>query len=200
MTQNIITKQCDLLLLPVDAIVCSANNWLKLGTGIAGQIRKLGGDVIQDECYKIIKENNGAIKIGEAVVTSSGELLSPSGYRKYIIHSVGMGYQRLINNQLCERILATPDTVFRAVTNALVLADKLQIQTLGFPLMCARRGYSIIEPNIAPRIMLLSMLSAMVKYKSKELRQIVICVDKIELLNLGFKFLQRNFPNSTSIS
>ena len=47
-----------------DAIVNAANNHLWMGSGVAGAIKKKGGDEIEKEAMSI-----GPVKVGEAVVT-----------------------------------------------------------------------------------------------------------------------------------
>ena len=46
-------KQGDILSLQVDSIVNAANNYLQHAGGIAGQIVRKGGDIIQDENNKL---------------------------------------------------------------------------------------------------------------------------------------------------
>jgi O-acetyl-ADP-ribose deacetylase (regulator of RNase III) len=64
----------------VDAIVNAANTDLLLGAGVAGAIRRAGGPAIQEECNGI-----GPIPLGEAAVTSGGDLPAP-----WVIHAAGM--------------------------------------------------------------------------------------------------------------
>ena len=58
-----------LLDLDVDAVVNPTNTDLLMGAGIGGQIRKLGGSGIQEECLEI-----GSMGLGHAVVTGGGDL------------------------------------------------------------------------------------------------------------------------------
>ncbi len=71
--------QGDLTGLAVDAIVNAANSALQLGGGVAGAIRRRGGDSIQRECDRL-----GGAPVGTAVLTGAGEL--PAGH---VIHAVG---------------------------------------------------------------------------------------------------------------
>jgi O-acetyl-ADP-ribose deacetylase len=64
----------------VDAIVNAANNDLQLGGGVAGAIRRKGGDAIQRECNEI-----GSIPVGSAAATSGGNLKA-----RYVIHAASM--------------------------------------------------------------------------------------------------------------
>jgi O-acetyl-ADP-ribose deacetylase (regulator of RNase III) len=50
---RIIIQQGDLTEMDTDAIVNAANNDLQLGGGVAGAIRRKGGDSIQQECNEI---------------------------------------------------------------------------------------------------------------------------------------------------
>jgi O-acetyl-ADP-ribose deacetylase (regulator of RNase III) len=64
---------------PVDAIVNAANESLQLGAGVAGAIRRRGGNAIQEECDRI-----GYCPVGQAVVTGGGNLPA-----RWVIHAVG---------------------------------------------------------------------------------------------------------------
>jgi O-acetyl-ADP-ribose deacetylase len=72
--------QGDLTEMDVDAVVNAANNDLKLGGGVAGAIRRKGGDSIQRECDEI-----GTIPIGGAAITSGGKLRA-----RHVIHAASM--------------------------------------------------------------------------------------------------------------
>jgi O-acetyl-ADP-ribose deacetylase (regulator of RNase III) len=73
-------KMGDITEMEVDAIVNAANNDLILGGGVAGAIRRKGGDAIQDECNKI-----GSVPLGEAAITTGGNLKA-----KHVIHAASM--------------------------------------------------------------------------------------------------------------
>ncbi len=65
--EKIVLMQGDLTEMDVDAVVNAANNDLQLGGGVAGAIRRKGGDQIQRECNDI-----GSIPVGGAAITSGG--------------------------------------------------------------------------------------------------------------------------------
>lgn len=161
----------------VEAMVCSANNWLILGTGNAGEIRKAGGEAIQEECDKIIKKNkNKPLPIGTAVVTGAGKL-EKRGCR-LIIHAIGLGYTRKENNKFYERIPATLKTIKSAVKNTLVIAHKMKIKSFAFPLMCARPGYSAIKSKNPPEVILRSMIKEIEDFgnKTRSTLKVIICL------------------------
>src|ERR1700739_3694435 len=70
----------DLTEMGTDAIVNAANNDLQLGGGVAGAIRRKGGDAIQAECNEI-----GSIPVGGAAITSGGNLKA-----RFVIHAASM--------------------------------------------------------------------------------------------------------------
>lgn len=67
----------------VDAIVNTANSWLKHGGGVAGAIVNRGGSQIQVESDEHVAKN-GPVKTGEVAVTGPGNLPC-----KIVIHTVG---------------------------------------------------------------------------------------------------------------
>lgn len=69
----------------VDYIVNAANGLGPMGTGIAGAIRRAGGQVIQDEATLICSKHN--YQPGDLYITTAGRL----PYKK-IIHLVTMKY------------------------------------------------------------------------------------------------------------
>ena len=77
---KIVLQQGDLTEMDVDAIVNAANNDLQLGGGVAGAIRRKGGDAIQRECDAI-----GSIPVGGAAITTAGKLKA-----RYVIHAASM--------------------------------------------------------------------------------------------------------------
>lgn len=79
-TGKIFLIKGDLTEMDTDAIVNAANNDLQLGGGVAGAIRRKGGDKIQEECNAI-----GSIPVGGAAITSGGNLKA-----RYVIHAASM--------------------------------------------------------------------------------------------------------------
>jgi len=99
--------------LETDAIVNAANNHLWMGSGVAGAIKAKGGAEIEKEAMA-----KGPIPVGEAVVTSAGNLKA-----KYVIHAAVMGQD-----------LQTNEKYIRDATwNSLKRAEELKLMSIAFP-------------------------------------------------------------------
>ncbi len=77
-TRIVLVKE-NIVTLEKDAIVNAANNRLVMGGGVAGAIRRAGGESIQAECDRI-----GGTPVGTAVITGAGKLPA-----SHVIHAVG---------------------------------------------------------------------------------------------------------------
>src|SRR3954471_9765621 len=117
--QGDITSQPD-----VEAIVNAANTDLVLGSGVAGAIRRKGGDVIDRE-----GQAKGPIRLGEAVWTTAGGLPN-----KYVIHAAAMGY-RPEDAAVPKRpgSLSSEKIIRDATMNSLRVADELKLKSIAFP-------------------------------------------------------------------
>jgi O-acetyl-ADP-ribose deacetylase (regulator of RNase III) len=105
--------QGDITELDTDAIVNAANAQLILGGGVAGAIKKKGGQQIQEECNKI-----GGTSVGGAVITTGGNLKA-----RHVIHAVG---PRMGEGNEDEKLK-------NAVVNSLKLMDEYNLKTIAFP-------------------------------------------------------------------
>ena len=110
---RVVIQQGDLTDMDTDAIVNAANNELILGVGVAGAIRRKGGDAIQRECEAI-----GSIPVGYAAITTGGKLAA-----KYVIHAASMGLGSL----------TTAETLRGSTAHALRLAAERGLKTIAFP-------------------------------------------------------------------
>jgi O-acetyl-ADP-ribose deacetylase len=117
--QGDITQQPD-----IDAIVNAANTDLVLGAGVAGAIRRRGGDEIDRE-----GQAKGPIKLGEAVATTAGRLPN-----KYVIHAAAMGY-RAEDRKVPKRPGSQSSAAIIAdvTRNSLRRAEELKLKSIAFP-------------------------------------------------------------------
>jgi O-acetyl-ADP-ribose deacetylase (regulator of RNase III) len=109
----------DITKLHIDAIVNAANSSLLGGGGVDGAIHRAGGRAILEECLKI-REKQGGCKVGEAVITTAGNLPA-----KYVIHTVGPVWSQ--NKKDADDLLAN------AYSNSLKLALENEVKTIAFP-------------------------------------------------------------------
>lgn len=119
--RELILMVADLLSASVDVIVNPANGGLSHGGGVAGQIARQGGDIVQEESNQFIKEH-GMLESGMVAFTSAGHLPYAA-----VIHAVGpkMGEgdeQRKIQ---------------QAVSRSLQLCDMHDWKSVAFPAISA---------------------------------------------------------------
>lgn len=144
--ENIEILQGDITESNCDAIVNAANNHLWMGAGVAGAIKRKGGQVIEDEAVA-----KGPIEPGQAVATSAGSLKA-----SYVIHAAGMGQD-----------LKTDSRLIRESTSAsLKVADALNLKSIAFPAIGT--GIGGFEVSDCARI----MLSATIDFNAKSLLKV----------------------------
>jgi O-acetyl-ADP-ribose deacetylase len=113
LAEKIVIQQGDLTEMDTDAIVNAANNDLVLGAGVAGAIRRKGGEEIQRECDAI-----GSIPVGFAAITTGGKLKA-----RFVIHAASM--------QLGGKTSA--DALRRSTAHSLKIANERGLKTIAFP-------------------------------------------------------------------
>jgi O-acetyl-ADP-ribose deacetylase (regulator of RNase III) len=111
--------QGDITKLEVDAIVNAANTSLLGGGGVDGAIHRAGGPAILEECKKI-RNRQGGCAVGEAVITTGGNLKA-----KFVVHTVGPVWNG--GNHQEDQLLAN------AYRNSLKLAVDNEITSIAFP-------------------------------------------------------------------
>ena len=105
--------KADITDVSADGIVNAANNHLWMGAGVAGAIRRKGGEEIEREAVA-----KGPIEIGQVVETSAGRLP-----HRFVLHAAVMG-QDLVTNAGYIRV---------ATQNTLTAADKLELKSIVMP-------------------------------------------------------------------
>ncbi len=109
----------DITTIKIDVIVNAANTSLLGGGGVDGAIHRKGGSEILEEC-KEIRNRQGGCKVGEAVITTSGNLPS-----KKVIHTVGPHW----NSGNSEEAMKLK----MCYENSLKLAEQEGFQSIAFP-------------------------------------------------------------------
>lgn len=118
----------DIAAQDTDAVVNAANNHLWMGAGVAGAIKRSGGDEIEKEAV-----SKGPVKVGETVTTGGGRLAA-----QYVIHAAAMG--------------DAPTDVTGATRAAFAEAGRLSIKSISLPALgTGVAGFPIAE---CARIML----------------------------------------------
>jgi O-acetyl-ADP-ribose deacetylase len=103
----------DIATLDVDAIANAANNHLWMGAGVAGAIKRSGGEEIEREAV-----GKGPIEIGDAVATGAGRLKA-----RHVIHGAVMGQDLRTNGELIQR----------TTRRCLEVAEELGARSLALP-------------------------------------------------------------------
>lgn len=111
--------QGDITQARVDAIVNAANTALIGGGGVDGAIRRAGGDAIEQECAQI-RERQGGIETGQAVITTGGNLQA-----KFVIHTAGPVWEGGTAGE--------PELLASCYRESLKLASENGVQTIAFP-------------------------------------------------------------------
>ena len=140
----------DITALEVDAIANAANNRLWMGGGVAGAIKRAGGEEIEREAIQ-----QGPIDVGDAVATKAGRLPA-----RWVIHGAVMGQDLKTN----------ADFVRRTTASCLRLADELGVESIALPAFgTGVGGFSVDE---CARI----MIEAVRNHEPSSLKRVVFAV------------------------
>ena len=110
---ELVVAEGDITALDVDAIANAANNHLWMGAGVAGAIKRSGGEEIEREAVA-----KGPIEVGDAVTTGAGRLKA-----EHVIHGAVMGQDLRTSAELIER----------TTRRCLEVADELGCRSLALP-------------------------------------------------------------------
>jgi O-acetyl-ADP-ribose deacetylase len=119
----------DIARLAVDAVANAANDALWMGSGVAGALKRAGGEEIEREAVA-----KGPIALGEAVATGAGRLPA-----RWVIHGAVMGQDLRTSAGLVERTTASCLRVADELGCTSVALPAFGTGVGGFPLdACAR--------------------------------------------------------------
>ena len=113
MPLELVVVEGDIAALDVDAVANAANDRLWMGAGVAGALKRAGGDEIEREAVA-----KGPIAVGDAVATGAGRLPA-----RWVIHAAVMG----------QDLRTSADAIETATRRALEVADELGAESLALP-------------------------------------------------------------------
>ena len=106
-------REGDIASVEADAVANAANDRLWMGAGVAGALKRAGGDEVEREAMAL-----GPIPLGSAVATTAGRLPA-----RWVIHGAVMG----------QDLRTDADLVRRTTRSCLELADELGGGSLALP-------------------------------------------------------------------
>lgn len=120
--------QGDIAQQSADALVNAAGTSLQMGSGVAGALRRAGGEQLNEAAM-----SKGPVELGEVAVTDAYGLDA-----EYVIHAAAMPHYG--DGQ------ATADSIANATQNTLERADELGAESLVVPALgCGVAGFDLPE-------------------------------------------------------
>ena len=124
--------QGDITRQETEAVVNAANSSLMGGGGVDGAIHRAGGPAILEECKKIRAER-GPLPVGEAVITTAGNMKA-----RYVIHTVGPIWHGGDTGE--------PELLASAYRESLKLASENHLSSISFPsISTGAYGYPVAQ-------------------------------------------------------
>jgi O-acetyl-ADP-ribose deacetylase (regulator of RNase III) len=106
-------REGDIAAVEADAVANAGNDHLWMGAGVAGALKRAGGEEIEREAMA-----KGPIELGSAVATTAGRLPA-----RWVIHGAVMG----------QDLRTSSDLVRRTTRSCLEVADELGCSSLALP-------------------------------------------------------------------
>ena len=142
----------DITDLEVDAVASAANTELWMGSGVAGAIKRVGGEAVEAEAMR-----QGPIAVGQAVITPGHELAA-----RWVIHAAVMG----------QDLRADESSIMHATAAALALADAHTLRSIALPAFgTGVGGFPLYDGT---RAMLAEIVSYLTKHPKTHLRLVVL--------------------------
>jgi O-acetyl-ADP-ribose deacetylase len=140
----------DITTLEVDAVANAANSALWMGSGVAGAIKRAGGEEIEREAVA-----QGPIEPGDAVATSAGRLPA-----RWVIHGAAMGPD----------LVTSAELIRRATRRCLEVADEHGARSLALPAFGTGVGGFAVDE--AARL----MVDVVTAFEPESLEEVVFAV------------------------
>jgi O-acetyl-ADP-ribose deacetylase (regulator of RNase III) len=106
-------RDVDIAAVEADAVANAGNDHLWMGAGVAGALKRAGGEAIEREAMA-----RGPIELGSAVATTAGRLPA-----RWVIHGAVMG----------QSLRTNADLIRRTTRSCLEVADELDCDSLALP-------------------------------------------------------------------
>jgi O-acetyl-ADP-ribose deacetylase (regulator of RNase III) len=156
---KITLQKGDITQLATDIIVNAANTSLLGGGGVDGAIHRAGGPAILEECMAI-RNRQGGCKVGEAVMTTAGNLPS-----KKVIHTVGPRWNSGHSGE--------SNKLKSCYQQSLQLADQAGFTSIAFPNIST--GVYRFPKRLAAEI----AIKTVTDYPSSALQEVIfVCFDE----------------------
>jgi len=140
----------DIAALDVDAVANAANDRLWMGAGVAGALKRAGGEEIEREAVA-----KGPISVGDAVATGAGQLPA-----RWVVHAAVMG----------QDLRTSGEAIAGATRRTLEVADELGAESLALPAFGTGVGGFPLEE--CARL----MVAAAKEYEPRSLRRVIFAV------------------------
>ncbi|NQT28387.1 MAG: macro domain-containing protein [Candidatus Omnitrophica bacterium] len=166
---EVIVVKGDIVKADTEAIVNAANNEFCMGGGVAGAIKRAGGEIIEQEAM-----SKGPVNLGEAIITSAGSLKA-----KYVVHAVTMKMD-----------FKTDEEIIRKATHSsLICAQENKISSIAFcALGCGVGRFSL---QAASKIMAQEVFRYLWQIKEPILKKIIFVLNS----DKAFGVFQKNVIN-----
>ena len=158
-------RKASITTIQVEAIINPANSFGYMGGGVAGVIKQVGGQSIEDEAIE-----QAPIQVGEAVITGAGDLVC-----KKVIHAPTMhnpGEKTDEHKVMC------------AISAALTLAEEHDFKSIAIPGMGT--GIGGLDKIEAAQI----IVEAIKGMKFKSIQKIILLDVDDEMVNAFLKALE----------
>jgi O-acetyl-ADP-ribose deacetylase (regulator of RNase III) len=142
--------QGDIAAVEADAVANAANDHLWMGAGVAGALKRAGGEEIEREAMA-----QGPISVGTAVATTAGRLPA-----RYVIHGAVMG----------QDLRTSAESIERTTRACLALADQLGCRSLALPAFGTGVGGFALDQ--CARL----MVDVVRAFEPRSLERVVFCV------------------------
>jgi len=113
MPLELVVVEGDIAAVEADAIANAANDRLWMGAGVAGALKRAGGEEIEREAV-----TKGPIAVGDAVATDAGRLAA-----RWVIHAAVMG----------QDLRTSAEAIAGGTRRTLEVADELGAESLALP-------------------------------------------------------------------